>query len=123
MRYGKTLALDGVTLDVRPAERIALVGDSGCGKTTLLSVASGYRAPTAGRVWRAPEHAPGLLLQDPVASLNPGWTLEQLDLRAPARPPPRERSGTRAARRAAVARGPERRCAWGCSTWGATRPS
>ena len=103
MRYGPTTALDGVSLEVGAGERLALVGDSGCGKTTLLSVAGGYRAPTAGRVWRAPETRLGLLLQDPVASLNPGWTLEQViseplrDRRAASTP------GTPAARRAAVA--------------------
>jgi peptide/nickel transport system ATP-binding protein len=101
VRYGKTLALDGVTLDVRPAERIALVGDSGCGKTTLLSVVSGYRTPTAGTVQRRPGTRTGLLLQDPVASLNPGWTLEQLVAE-----PLRDRTPRpdRAARRAAVQR-------------------
>ncbi|MGH2351981.1 MAG: ATP-binding cassette domain-containing protein, partial [Chloroflexota bacterium] len=78
VRYGSTVALDDVSLDVRAGERIALVGDSGCGKTTLLSVVSGYRRPTQGAVVRALGTRTGLLLQDPVASLNPGWTLEQI---------------------------------------------
>jgi peptide/nickel transport system ATP-binding protein len=78
VRFGRTIALNDVTLQVWPRERIALVGNSGCGKTTLLSVGSGYRRPTAGTVYRAPGLRMGLLLQDPVASLNPGWTLEQL---------------------------------------------
>jgi peptide/nickel transport system ATP-binding protein len=78
VRFGRTIALNDVTLQVRPRERIALVGDSGCGKTTLLSVIGGYRRPTAGTVYRAPGLRLGLLLQDPVASLNPGWTLEHL---------------------------------------------
>lgn len=78
VRFGTTAALDDVSLDVRPRERIALVGDSGCGKTTLLSVVSGYRRPTRGTVERAPGTRIGILLQDPIASLNPGWTLEQV---------------------------------------------
>ncbi len=78
VRLGQKLALDGVTLDVRHGERIALVGDSGCGKTTLLSVVSGYRPPTQGTVAWRPGTRTGPLLQDPVASLNPGWTLEQI---------------------------------------------
>lgn len=78
VRFGATTALADVSLTVQPGERIALVGDSGCGKTTLLSVVSGYRRPTEGRVVRPRTTRLGLLLQDPVASLNPGWTLEQI---------------------------------------------
>ncbi|HEV2126648.1 MAG TPA: ATP-binding cassette domain-containing protein, partial [Chloroflexota bacterium] len=52
VRYGVTLALNEVSLEVGAGERIALVGDSGCGKTTLLSVVSGLRRPTMGTVWR-----------------------------------------------------------------------
>jgi ATP-binding cassette subfamily B protein RaxB len=51
-RYGEHEAyvLDGVDLDVSPGECVALVGASGCGKTTLLSLLLGLLAPTAGEV-------------------------------------------------------------------------
>jgi peptide/nickel transport system ATP-binding protein len=78
VRFGATVALDDLSLDVRAGERIAIVGESGCGKTTLLSVVSGLRRPTRGAVERTPGIRLGLLLQDPLASLNPGWTVEQL---------------------------------------------
>ncbi|GAA1467958.1 ABC transporter ATP-binding protein/permease [Nocardiopsis exhalans] len=48
---GAPKALDGVTLKVAPGERVALVGASGAGKTTLAAVVSGLRTPTAGTVY------------------------------------------------------------------------
>ncbi|MFM2077342.1 MAG: hypothetical protein RJA49_1232 [Actinomycetota bacterium] len=44
------LALDGVSLTVEQGEFLCLVGASGCGKTTLLSLVAGLDAPTAGTV-------------------------------------------------------------------------
>ncbi|MEV0458814.1 thiol reductant ABC exporter subunit CydD [Catellatospora methionotrophica] len=48
--YERTTALHGVDLAVRPGDRIALVGPSGGGKSTLLNLLLGFTAPTAGRV-------------------------------------------------------------------------
>jgi putative ABC transport system ATP-binding protein len=47
---GRTLALRGADLDVRLGEITLLVGQSGCGKTTLLSVIAGLLEPSAGVV-------------------------------------------------------------------------
>jgi len=49
-RYGHSMALSGLTLDVEPGEVVCLLGPSGCGKTTLLRIASGIEKPSAGRV-------------------------------------------------------------------------
>lgn len=42
--------LSGIDLQVAPGERLAIVGPSGRGKTTLLSILGGYLAPTGGEV-------------------------------------------------------------------------
>ncbi|MBL4816506.1 MAG: ABC transporter ATP-binding protein [Shewanella sp.] len=48
--YGSKLALDGVTLELKPGAPIALVGPNGAGKTTLFSLLCGYMLPSHGKV-------------------------------------------------------------------------
>jgi ribose transport system ATP-binding protein len=47
-RFGATVALDRVSLEVAPAEVHALVGENGAGKSTLMKILSGALAPDAG---------------------------------------------------------------------------
>ena len=49
-RYGESIALDQVSLDLPPGEVLCLLGPSGCGKTTLLRIAAGVERPSSGRV-------------------------------------------------------------------------
>jgi ABC-type sugar transport system ATPase subunit len=50
VRYGATVALDGVDFDVRRGEVHAVVGENGAGKSTLLRVLAAAEAPQAGAV-------------------------------------------------------------------------
>ena len=49
-RYGASLAVDGVTLDVEPGEMVVLLGPSGCGKTTTLRMVAGFVEASAGDI-------------------------------------------------------------------------
>lgn len=50
LRFGGVTALDGVTVEVRPDELLAIIGPNGAGKTSLLNVLSGFYRPQQGRV-------------------------------------------------------------------------
>lgn len=84
--------ITGVDLEVDPGETVALVGESGCGKTTLARAILGLTPITSGQVrvngavasgpgdlsWRPIRRQVGLLFQDPMASLNPRMTVASL---------------------------------------------
>jgi len=49
-RFGDFVAVDDVTLDIARTELFALLGASGCGKTTLLRMLAGFEHPSEGRI-------------------------------------------------------------------------
>ncbi len=67
-RFGRTIAVDGLDLDVPTGSLYGLVGPNGAGKTTTLSMATGLLTPDAGTVlvhgtdlWKDPDHAKPML--------------------------------------------------------------
>jgi putrescine transport system ATP-binding protein len=50
-KFGEFTAVDTVSLDIFKGELFALLGGSGCGKTTLLRMLAGFEMPTAGRLY------------------------------------------------------------------------
>lgn len=61
-RYGTRVVIDALDLDIRKGEFVALLGESGCGKTTLLRALAGLDGPDAGQI-RAPER-PSVVFQE-----------------------------------------------------------
>ena len=51
MRFGEKLVLDHVSLAVAPQERMAIIGQSGAGKTTILRLILGILKPEAGSIF------------------------------------------------------------------------
>jgi iron(III) transport system ATP-binding protein len=49
-RFGDTVALQGVDLEIKAGELFFLLGPSGCGKSTLLRIVAGLLAPTSGKI-------------------------------------------------------------------------
>lgn len=84
-------AINGVSLDVKRGEALCVVGESGCGKSTVARTVMGLLSPSAGSVHYQGERIDDMndrqlmpyrrkmqmIFQNPYASLNPRMTIEQ----------------------------------------------
>jgi oligopeptide transport system ATP-binding protein len=88
---GPVKALDGVSLDIRAGENLSIVGESGCGKTTLARVIMGLVAPEKGTVifnghpLMTEQARRGdfcrqvrMVFQDPFSSLDPRYSVRAI---------------------------------------------
>ncbi len=78
-------AVDGVDIQIRKGETFSLVGESGCGKSTIAKLVVGLTEPTRGSIefdgvsidnkenMQALRRRWQMIFQDPYASLNPRW--------------------------------------------------
>jgi len=80
-RYGKTVAVDGLSFALEPGETFALIGPNGAGKTTTLKVLLGLVRPDAGTVAIG---AKGLAPSDPSARAALGYVPQRVEF-APGR--------------------------------------
>jgi len=82
--FGKTVAVDDVTLSIRSGEFVSLLGPSGCGKTTLLRLIAGFESPDSGKIFfegkditsLSPQKRPSAMVFQNYA-LFPNMTIEQ----------------------------------------------
>src|SRR5207245_4155439 len=88
-KVGSVHAVDGVDLEIYPGETVGLVGETGCGKSTLARVVMRLYDPTEGRIsfegrditrlkgraMREQRREMQMILSDPFASLNPRKTV------------------------------------------------
>ena len=86
-------AVDGVSFDIKRGETFSLVGESGCGKSTIARLIVGLYQPTAGVIryqgqtlghqraraeFAQAQASMQMIFQDPYASLNPRWRVERI---------------------------------------------
>jgi len=72
-------AVDDVSFSIRPGQTVSLVGESGCGKSTIARLVVGLYRPSGGEIRLArDDFRVQMIFQDPYASLNPRWRVRDI---------------------------------------------
>ena len=75
--FGDLRAVDDVSISLDQGDHLAIIGESGCGKTTLAKMMMGLISPDTGSI-KAEAHSLQMVFQDPYQSLDPLWNVREI---------------------------------------------
>jgi ABC-type dipeptide/oligopeptide/nickel transport system ATPase subunit len=75
--FGDLHAVDNVSITLEQGDNLAIIGESGCGKTTLAKMIMGLTRPDTGSI-KSEAHSLQMVFQDPNLSLDPLWNVQAI---------------------------------------------